>query len=208
MQLLETKYNLTPKSEPSFVPSSTSAAESSSSSSAVTQSGAGADDLLESDPSDQAEILRPEAEAQTFEHNKPVENVNIEKSFMSTGYDKDLLKNIPESHLTRAEKLLSELKNHPSDLTWDNAGVVYVNQQSLPQSDIKYLFPRLFRKVAHPDKIIHLHEIANKIASLGLGSLINRKLTGGTSRIKPMTNHDEMAHKIKQYEHWWYLGDH
>jgi hypothetical protein len=200
-QLLEQKYNLTPKSE------SPSSSSPQSSSVGVTQSGAGAEDLIESLPNQQTESEDPEGEAQTFIHNLPTALTIVKSKLNSDSANKELLRNIPEGYLTRAEKLLNALKEHTNDLTWDSAGVVFIDQKSLPESDINFLFPRLFRKVSNPDKIIHLGEIATKIASLGLGSLINRNLTAGTNRSKPMANHNDMKDKITKLKRWWYLGD-
>lgn len=189
-QFLRDNYDLTPKSG-----------------SAIVQSGAGADDLL---PNKTTTLLTPDPKSaqEQFEFHRPVESVVIEKSRQSDDFfDKSLLESVPPALLPRAEKLLKELKPHLTDLSWDKEGVIFIDQKSLPDSNIKILFPKLFRKVTNPDKVMYLNEVSSKIATLGLGYLINRRLTNGLNRPKQLSNHKELISKIAEHRHWWYIGD-
>jgi hypothetical protein len=191
-QFLKDNYDLTPKS---------------ASPSAIVQSGAGADDLL---PNKTSSLSTPDLKSaqEQYEFNRPVESVVIEKSRQSDDFfDKSLLENVPPAFLPRAEKLLTELKPHLTDLSWDKEGVIFIDQKSLPDSNIKILFPKLFRKVPNPDKVMYLNDVSSKIATLGLGYLINRRLTNGLNRPKQLANHKELRTKIAEQENWWYIGD-
>jgi hypothetical protein len=193
-QFLRDNYNLTPK------PSTTTAG-------AVAQTGAGAEDLLPTIPQSE-NSSDPIAVEENYEFRRPVESVVIKKSRLSNdAYDKSLLESVPTLFLPRAEKLLNELKGNENDICWDINGVIYIDQQSLPDSNIKLLFPKLFRKTANPEKIMYLNDVASKISSLGLGSLINRRLTAGLNRPKPLPNHKEIHEKMAGLKNWWFLGD-
>lgn len=170
----------------------------------LSQIGSGANDLLSQLPDPIASV----DEQQQIDQFRPVSSVTIDKSKLNDDFDDQrLLSNIPSAFLPRATKLIHELNNRPSDISWDTSGVIFLDQKSLPDSDIYYLFPRLFRKIASPDKIIHLQEIATKIATMGLGYLINKRLTAGLNRTKPLPNHDELQQKMANSVNWWYIGD-
>ena len=203
-QFLKDNYNLTPKSLSS---TKTNEAVVQSGAGVVVQSGAGADDLI---PNITSTISVPDVKAaeEEYQFHRPVENVVIEKSRQSDNtFDKFLLETVPSVFLQRAEKLLQELKSHLNELAWDKEGVIFIDQKSLPNSNIKLLFPKLFRKVAHPDKVMYLNEVSSKIASFGLGSLINCRLTAGLNRPKPLLNHNELKKRISEVKNWWYIGD-
>jgi hypothetical protein len=194
-QFLKDNYNLTPKSS------------SGTSNGAIAQSGAGSDDLI---PNITPALTTPDpiAAEEEYQFRRPVESVVIQKSRQSDNvFDKGLLESVPPAFLQRAEKLLKALSDNVNELSWDKQGVIFIDQKSLPDSDIKSLFPKLFRKVSHPDKIMYLNEVSSKIASLGLGSLINRRLTAGLSRTKPVLNQNELREKIVGLKNWWYIGD-
>lgn len=168
-------------------------------SAAVKQEGSGAEDLIPQDP-----IPIPN-DNPIF---APVEHVEIHKSRLNDDFDvKKLLDLVPAENLEKAETLLKKLEDFPNELTWDSSGTIYIDQKSLPESNIYDLFPLLFKKVAYVHKVINLREVASKISSLGLGYLINSRLTSGLSRKRPLLNHNEMFEKTKSRTNWWYLGN-
>jgi hypothetical protein len=167
--------------------------------SAVKQEGTGADDLLLSEP---IPILNDNP---VF---KPVNNVEIHKSRLNDTFDvKKLLDTVPAESLEKAQILIKKLDDFPNEITWDSTGNIYIDQKSLPESNIFDLFPKLFRKTPNANKIINLKELASKISSLGLGYLLNARLTSGLSRKKPLLTHDEMFLKTKANPNWWYIGN-
>lgn len=194
-QFLKDNYDLTPKSS------------STVTSGAIVQSGAGAEDLL---PNITTNLPNadPKKTEELFQFHRPVESVVIEKSRQSDDtFDKTLLESVPSALLPRAEKLLIELKPYLNEISWDREGVIYIDQKSLPNSNIKIVFPKLFRKVSDPGKVMYLNEVSSKIATLGLGSLINRRLTAGLNRSKQLLNHNELRDKMAGLKNWWYIGD-
>jgi hypothetical protein len=193
-QFLKDNYNLVPKSN-------------LSTDGAVIQTGAGSDGLL---PKIVNSEITPDpiAAEEEYQFRRPVEEVVVQKSRQSDDtFDKLLLEKIRPSFLERAELLLKGLQNNVNEISWDKNGVIFLDQKSLPNSNIKELFPKLFQTVSNPSKQIYLNEVASKIATLGFGSLINRKLTHGTIRKKPIPNHNELRAKIAALKNWWYIGD-
>lgn len=167
--------------------------------SAVDQEGTGADDLLPSEP------IPIKNENPVF---APVEHVDIHKSRLNDDFDvKKLLDLVPAENLEKAETLIKNLENFPNEITWDSQGTIFLDQKSLPESNIYELFPKLFRKVPNINKVPNLREVGSKIASLGFGYLINSRLTSGLSRKKPLPNHDELFSKTKSNTNWWYIGE-
>jgi hypothetical protein len=121
--------------------------------------------------------------------------------------DHFLLKSISGQYQNRAKKLLTELHNNNNGLSWDKNGVICIDSVILPNSNIKILFPKLFKKVCKPDKVKYLNEVSSKIATLGLGSLLNRNLTNGLIRTKSIDNHYELSLKVNANQKWWYIGN-
>jgi hypothetical protein len=169
------------------------------SSPAIKQAGSGADDLIPQEP-----IPIDIGTAQFA----PVEGAELKKSQLMDQFDlQKLLNGVPAEYLERAEKLLKELLDFPNEITWDSEGTIFVDQHSLPESNIYDLFPNLFKRGVNSSKVLHLKEIATKIASLGFGNLINPRLTSGLSRKKDLPNHNELRTKISEMPNWWYIGD-
>ena len=59
------------------------------------------------------------------------------------------MKLVPPRYRRQAITLLQQFNIRGDELTWNSDGVIFVNQTSLPQSDIYILFPYLF-KMKHP----------------------------------------------------------
>lgn len=163
------------------------------------QEGAGASDLF-------PELPEPIINYNVNE-SAPNSLSMVHKSIPHDEFDNAKLINlIPKKLKERATKLLEELVNHSSDITWTSDGVIYLNQNSLPDSNIYEIFPKLFNTTSNPEKIMYLQEVATKIASLGLGHYISKKLTYGLIRKRKITNESEIMSKIKTAKNWWYLG--
>ena len=164
------------------------------------QEGAGANDLIREIPE---ELPKPE---EFKPENTPVSTV-IQKSQLNDNFDNErLINSVPLLFRARAEKLLKDLLPFSSDISFTSSGTIFINQNSLPSSNIYQIFPYLFKPVKSPDNYPNLLEIATKIASLGLGHLINRRLTLGLIRKKAVPDQDKLHLQIKTSKHWWYLG--
>ena len=104
---------------------------------------------------------------------------------------------------------MAALKNQDL-ITWANNGTIFVHGDSLPDSNMLELFPKLFKKQLHPDRILNLLTVANVISTLGHGTLINRSLTRGLSR--PSRNEDDVQANLLNYykgkkNQWWFIGE-
>lgn len=164
-----------------------------------TQEGAGSNDLIKQFPE---QIIEPESTAEL----KPP-SIVIHKSQQNDNFDNERLINlVPAMFRERAKKLIKELMPFSSDLTWNSSGTIFLDQNSLPSSNIFQIFPYLFKRVQNPQNHADLLELATKIASLGLGHLINKRLTLGLNRKKTIDDQDKLHLQIKTSKHWWYLG--
>jgi hypothetical protein len=166
------------------------------------QSGSGTSDLVEKFAEEDS-TLSPEKAIDIL----PQASI-VQKSQLSDNFDdENLLKVVPSIFQEKAKKLLVELKKHPSDFTYTSKGTIFLNETSLSDSNIYDLFPKLFKTVAHPEKIPHLLELVTVIATLGLASYINGKLLMGLVRKKTILNHSELKERINSGKLWYYLGE-
>jgi hypothetical protein len=114
-----------------------------------------------------------------------------------------LLKSLNLGHHNKAKLLLKYFNERPNEFTWNSSGVIFIDQTSVPNSNIFQIFPHLF-KVKKSSQIPGLLEAITKIYDMGLGDLIVQKLkTNSESKLKP---NPESASKNEVGDHWWYLG--
>lgn len=180
-QQIKEDFNISPKSQPS-----------ASTSSAVEQIGLG--DLLQQPPVESLMDTTP----------APSEPLVIHKSQQHDQFDhQSIIKKLPELYQKRAAELLIAFDSNPSEITFDESGIVYIDQKSLPGSNFFKILPELY-KVKPNTKLPGFDEIVTRIASLGYSQLINRKLTRGLSRKKNIDN--SFYFKTKDLKNWWYLG--
>jgi hypothetical protein len=167
------------------------------------QQGNGSNDLITEIP----EEISPGTEEPLDSDSLPVSST-VHKSVLHDSFDDEkLLKDVPKPFQHKAQKLLEQLKKHPGEITWQSNGTIFLNQSSLFDSNIFILFPKLFKKVPHPENIPHLLELATTIASLGFGSLIHRSLISGLTRRNVISNEAELRERIKRSKIWYFLGE-
>ena len=172
------------------------------------QTGAGANDLIADLPSPSSDVEQDISK----EYNSPTTapagtDVVIHKSKQSSEIaDQSLINILPGRFKNRGTKLLQSLANFPSTLTWSNTGTVFINQLSVPNSNIYEIFPKLFKFVKNLDAVFGLSEVINTIASLGFGSLINRQYISGLTRPYKILNQDSIFEDLKTHKYWWFLG--
>lgn len=112
--------------------------------------------------------------------NKVVEND------LNDAFDENqLLKFVPKRFKEKAKTLLQIFDEKPNEITWDSAGVIYVNQTSIPDSNIYTLFPYLFRQKV-PKDILNkgFPDFLKKVIDMNLGHLLNcniRSILGNPS---------------------------
>lgn len=176
---IKSDFNISPKSE-------------ASPSSKVEQIGLG--DLLQESPVESFMDTTPEPSLPLVVHKNQQHDQFDHQSY---------IEKLPKQHQKRATELLIVFDNNPSDITFDEQGIVYIDQKSLPNSDFFKLLPEFF-KVKPNTKLPGFDELITKVASLGYGHLLNRSLTRGLNRKKDIAHSEYL--KIKDMHNWWYLG--
>ena len=98
----------------------------------------------------------------------------------------------------RASKLLEQFNKRGNELTWNSDGIIFIDQTSIPESDIFLFFPKLFKK-SLPKNLPGFEDFVQKIADMGLDHLISSK--------SPKSDHisGEGSSKITS-PNWWYIG--
>lgn len=130
---------------------------------------------------------------------------NQEKSvFQDSSDDDKLISTVPEKYQEKASNLLKLLKKHSLTFNYNSKGEIFIDQVSLPNSNFFAIFPELFyKRKKHVDG---LAEVATKIASLGLGHLINFGIAKGLKRPKSFIEDPSTAHEMHNLKHWYYIG--
>jgi len=172
------------------------------------QTGTGSDDLI---PIVEPPSLQVEQDLPTL-YNEPTSAplatnhiIHPKSKQSSPAGDQTLLNLLPTRFKSRGEKLLIALQDFPDSITWTDGGFVTINHISVPNSNINEIFPKLFKYVAI-DKVFGLSEVVTIIATLGLGSLINRQYLTGLLRPHKILNHDSLLEDTRNLKNWWYLG--
>jgi galactitol-specific phosphotransferase system IIB component len=116
--------------------------------------------------------------------------------------EEKLLKLIPHEDRKKAEELLNEFDTRGNEITWNPSGVIFIDQVSIPHSNIYEILPLVYKK-KHPSKsIIGLQEFISKVNVMGYGNLINLKIPKSYKRKSEMIGEGQAL----SYENWWYIG--
>jgi len=144
------------------------------------------------------ETVEPTASSQVLpQKTTPPQNysVPIEQSQLSDGFDaKVLIKLVPQIYKQKAQNLLQVIEERPNDITFDTNGSVFVNGESLPNSNIKVIFPALFKK--SKKTVIGLSDVLAKLQQMNMLHLVNRSKTTALTGSGP---------KVMAKSNWWYL---
>lgn len=171
------------------------------------QVGEGGSDLIEVPIDPSLEIEQDLPKRYNEPTSAPSSHLVLHKSKQSSQEtDQTLINLTPQRFRDRASKLLTALISFPDTITWSDTGFVSINHESLPNSNIYEIFPKLFKYVKNPEKIFGLPEVITEIATLGLGSLINRNYLTGMSRTHKIINHDSLLSETRNLKNWWYLN--
>jgi hypothetical protein len=129
----------------------------------------------------------------------PYDNI-ITKNDESDGFDeKRLLNIVPNGYKTKAKRLL-ELFNDEGQITFNSRGIVFINGESLPDSNIFQLFPFLFQK-RKPSNIPGLLDLVEAIKRCGYSNYIN--ISKSTTKLKNSTNKNNSNISTN----YWFLGN-
>ena len=122
--------------------------------------------------------------------------VPLAQNDMNDNFDtKELLSCVPKLYKQKAFRLLELFERQPNDVSFDSKGTVYINSESLPNSNIYKILPALFKNKGK--SVNGLKEVVQKLDQMNLTHLINRRPT-----IKVKTP----SMKIEPSKNWWYLN--
>jgi hypothetical protein len=96
----------------------------------------------------------------------------------------------------QAATLLHQFDTRGNELTWNSDGIIFVDQTSIPNSNIYQFFPYLFKQ-RHPKNLSGFDDFIDKIKEMGLDHLILHK----PPKVKEVAFSDS-----KTEPNWWYLG--
>ena len=188
-------------------PSETDAIENSDENS--DQTGSGTNDLLATIQPTSEEIEQdlpklydePTSAPPAFNHT-----VHLKSKQSSPEADQTLINLLPARLKPKGEKPLSALLTCADSITWADTGFVTINHISIPNSNFYEIFPKLFKFIQNSDKVIGLSEVITIIATLGFGSLINKRYLTGLLRPHKIINHDSLLEDTRNLKNWWFLG--
>ena len=122
----------------------------------------------------------------------------LEPNYKSFNTDEEkLVKLVPPKHRRQAATLLRQFDARGNELTWNSDGIIFIDQTSIPNSNIYVLFPYLF-KHKHPKPLPGFDDFINKIKAMGLEHLILQKSLKTTEKVSFSNQKSE--------PNWWYLG--
>ena len=108
-----------------------------------------------------------------------------------------VLRKVPRKNLSNAIRLLESFEERSDELTYDCTGTIYIDQESIPNSNIFQLMPCLFKKQS--TKLPGFQDFVHKIVQMGLEHLI-------AYRPKEVRLISKSTPQTAQDSNWWYLG--
>lgn len=127
-------------------------------------------------------------------------NEKSENDLNDTFDENILLKFVPRNYKEKAKTLLQIFDDRPNELTWDNSGVIWIDQVAIPNSNIYSLFPYLFRRKIPKDVLAKgFQDFVQKLNQMNLGHLLNCKKIS-ENPIIPNASSNRKPTK------WWYLN--
>ncbi len=113
---------------------------------------------------------------------------------------------IPKGNKKAAKILLNEFNARGNELTWDSNGTLFIDQVSIPGSNMYFLFPILFKK-KRSSHLPGLQQLVSKINDMGLSDFINTSQLQIThDAFSTRNNSKKDAVPLVENEKWWYLG--
>ena len=104
---------------------------------------------------------------------------------------------MPPKHKKQATTLLEQFNSRGNELTWNSDGVIFIDQVSIPNSDIFLLFPYLF-KAKQPKNLNGFQDFVQKLSEMGLDHLITAR--------KKIVKTEDTPKKTGESPNWYYLG--
>jgi hypothetical protein len=136
---------------------------------------------------------------------------NVVKSDLNDSMDvRRVLNLVPKKSRANAVKLLDSFEHRPTELTFSSTGLIFVNQSSIPNSNIFTFFPFLFKK--RRPNLPGFLDFVNQIERMGLSHLIvyqpkhvNTKVIKQPFEAPRVSSIDQEA-QGKPMKNWWYIG--
>lgn len=103
-----------------------------------------------------------------------------------------LIQLVPKPSRPKALNLIDIFEKQPNDITFDTKGTIFIDNEPLPNANMRLVFPALFKK--RSKDVEGLNEVLSKLDQMELLHLVNRKRSPPP---KVTTN--------LQALNWWYL---
>jgi hypothetical protein len=160
------------------------------------QKGSGATDLAPI-------VLTP---IENPDHQPPSAEVSSQKSIQNSEIDRQLLlKKLRPKSALKATRLLEGLNEDPNSVTWNSDGIIFINGDSIPDSNIFLLIPEIYK--TNPKRNLPgFFELVSEIGNLGLGHLIGDGILKGLQRLAPIGNQRSLYQEVKGIDNWWFIG--
>jgi hypothetical protein len=122
-----------------------------------------------------------------------------------------LLSKIPSSCQESAKTLISFFLENPNGVSWDDNGIITVDDVTIPNSNINEILPQLYAKTPKSNLPGYV-TLVTYIFTSGLQHLIKAKKFQHFSRKRPLNKEslpveDVDFRKFSHNSHWYYIGD-
>jgi len=123
--------------------------------------------------------------------------LEVKKSDLNDVDDlKKAIKKVPRQYQSKATKLLTEIENRSPELTFDSKGTIFVDGESLPESNFFIFFPLLYKK--RVPKYTSFADFVSKLNSMNLNHLFEFK--------KKFNQKQKIDQNLrKDQKNWWLL---
>jgi len=124
--------------------------------------------------------------------------VEIKHNDLNDKFDvQHLVKLVPKLYQQKALSLLQKIEQQPSDINFDSDGVIFINSESIPSSNIFKVLPALYKK-RHPKNLPGFYELVNKLKEINLKHLF----------VTDRLDHFHVKHDVKSEKSnskWYFL---
>ena len=138
----------------------------------------------------------------------PVEfNNSVKKNDDNDKFDeRRLLALVPKGQKKKAKYLLNQFNERGDELTWNSDGVIFVNQISVPGSNIIELFPFLYKSLK-PKSVPRLLDFLAKIKDMGLQDFIVWSPKDFAKlEVSKNQNIEQKVNEKSESNNWWFLN--
>jgi hypothetical protein len=130
---------------------------------------------------------------------------SINKNDENDTFDENrLLSLVPKLYKSKAAELMTIFNSRGQELTWNSTGNVFVDQTSIPNSNIFEIFPLLYKVKKPVRKVPGLLEFISKLNEMGLGDyIVQKNLKKQMSKFEAPSDHTDVNVELAN---WWYIG--